>query len=110
MKNREETISFIRELSQSGRIESLKKQMLEEDRSLSLEQALLITDSYIVNEGESRRMNRAYALAKALEEIRIKIYPGELIVGNRTAEVRAGVVSPEAGISWIDDEIESLET
>jgi hypothetical protein len=39
MKNREETISFIRELSQSGRIESLKKQMLEEDRSLSLEQA-----------------------------------------------------------------------
>ncbi|MDA3958556.1 formate C-acetyltransferase/glycerol dehydratase family glycyl radical enzyme [Oceanispirochaeta sp.] len=69
-----------------------------------------MTDSYKEHEGESRRMNRAYALAKALEEIRIKIYPGELIVGNRTAEVRAGVVSPEAGISWIDDEIESLET
>lgn len=110
MKNREEIIPLIRELSQSARIDSLKKQMLEEDRYLSLEQALLITESYKEHEAESRTLNRAYALSKALENIRIRIQPGELIVGNRTAEVRGGVVSPEAGISWIDDEIESLET
>jgi len=30
------------------------------------------------------------------------------VLGNRTAGVRAGVVSPEAGISWVDAEIENL--
>jgi formate C-acetyltransferase len=36
--------------------------------------------------------------------------PDELIVGNRTAGVRNGVVSPEAAIAWIDKEIETLPT
>jgi len=40
----------------------------------------------------------------------IAIDPEELIVGNRTPDMRAGVVFPEAGISWLDEEIETLPT
>ncbi len=65
------------------RIISLKKKTLEASRYLSIEQAALI-------------------------EMPISIDPEELIVGNRTPDLRAGVVFPEAGISWLVNEIENL--
>ena len=34
----------------------------------------------------------------------------ELIVGNRTAGVRYGVVFPESGSTWVDKEFETLPT
>lgn len=107
MKNYIEEIS---QLKSTGRIAALKQRMLEEPRFLSLEQALLITECYKENERLPRVLQRAKSLALALERIEVKIDPEELIVGNRTPGVRGGVVSPEAGISWIDREIESLET
>jgi formate C-acetyltransferase len=45
-----------------------------------------------------------------MERLEIRIEPQELLVGNRTKGVRAGVVFPEAGMSWLDEEIESLPT
>jgi pyruvate formate-lyase/glycerol dehydratase family glycyl radical enzyme len=100
----------IADLKSTSRITSLKEKMLIEPRYLSLEQALLITECYKENENLPRILQRAKSLALALNRIEIRIDPEELIVGNRTPGVRGGVVSPEAGISWIDKEIESLET
>ncbi len=40
----------------------------------------------------------------------IHLDPQELLVGNRTPEIRAGVVFPEAGISWIARELDTLPT
>ncbi|MEI2778832.1 MAG: formate C-acetyltransferase/glycerol dehydratase family glycyl radical enzyme [Tetrasphaera sp.] len=94
----------------SPRIARLRDRMLAEPRYLSVEQALLITDVYRANEGASVPRKRVESLAAAMRQISIHIDPEELIVGNRTAGVRAGVVFPEAGISWIDKEIESLPT
>ena len=53
---------------------------------------------------------RAKAFATALEEITLRIDPGELIVGNRTAGIRAGVIFPESGLKWVEQEIETLPT
>ena len=92
------------------RIERLKKQLLEEPRYLSLEQALLITESYKKDQGKPRIIQRANALCRTLENISIRIDEDELIVGNRTVGMRGGVVSPEAGISWLEREIDTLET
>ncbi len=107
MRNYVEQIS---KLQSTDRIASLKGKMLNEPRSLSLEQALLITECYKENENLPRILQRAKSLALALNRIGIKIDPDELIVGNRTPGVRSGVVSPEAGISWLDKEIEQLGT
>ncbi len=101
-------IEEISKLQMSHRISLLKERMLSEPRFLSLEQALLITQCYKENENLPRILQRAKSLALALNKIEIRIDPLELIVGNRTPGVRAGVVSPEAGISWIDREIEIL--
>ena len=92
----------------TGRIARLKEQTMAEPRFMSVEQAKLITESYEVHPDEPRVLQRAHALAAALRGITIRIDPEELIVGNRTSEIRGGVVSPEAGISWLEGELETL--
>ncbi|AEC01347.1 glycyl radical protein [Parasphaerochaeta coccoides] len=88
----------------------LKNLMLAEPRYVSIEQARIITKAYQDNEGTSRCIQRALSLKAALTEISIRILPDELIVGNRTAGVRGGVVFPETGASWVDREFETLPT
>jgi formate C-acetyltransferase len=102
------TIQRIRKLGSSQRIMTLKLRMAEEPRYLSIEQARIVTDYYRRNPDKPRNIQRAEALAETMRSIEIRIDPLELVVGNRTAGVRAGVVSPEAGISWVDAEIENL--
>jgi pyruvate formate-lyase/glycerol dehydratase family glycyl radical enzyme len=92
----------------SDRIRSLKKKTLNTERFLSLEQAKIITKVYSQNHELPVILKRAKALAHSLFEMPIAIDPEELITGNRTPEIRAGVVFPEAGISWLLKEIDSL--
>ena len=40
-----------------------------------------------------------------MEKIGIRVEPEELIVGNRTSGVRAGVVFPESGSAWVNREL-----
>ena len=107
-------VSFMKQTKQNfdmtERIGHLRNAMLSEERFISIEQALLITQSYKQNEGKARILQRADALSTALNHIRIRIDPKELIVGNRTPGIRNGVVFPEAGIEWIENEIEGFPT
>lgn len=103
-------ICEISELKPIERIISLKEKMLKEIRYLSIDQALLMTECFKQNENVPKVLQRAKSLASALERLPIRIEPEELIAGNRTPGVRSGVVSPEAGISWIEKEIETLPT
>lgn len=59
---------------------------------------------------QPRIIQRAKSLKAALEQIAISAEPEELIVGNRTAGVRYGVVFPESGSTWVDKEFETLPT
>lgn len=100
----------IQALKCSDRIKKLKDEMLDEPRYATIEQALIVTDSYKSSEGDPKCIRRAKALRDSLERIKIRIEPDELIVGNRTEGVRGGVVFPETGASWIDREFETLPT
>lgn len=96
------------DLIHTDRIKQLKKKILDEDRFLSVEQALLITESYRENEDDPRVLQRAKAFARSAGHIQINIDPLELIVGNRSAASRAGIVFPESGINWLAEEINTL--
>ncbi len=100
----------LKALGPTDRITTARERIFTEKRYLTIEQALIITETYKQHEGESRILQRAYALAEALERLEIRIDPEELIVGNRTAGIRYGVVSPEAGIEWVDQELETFPT
>ena len=82
-------------LYQTQRIKDLKDKMLSEPRYASIEQALIITKTYQENEDDPKIIQRAKSLKAALEKMEIRVEPEELIVGNRTAGVRYGVVFPE---------------
>ena len=101
-------IPVLHNLNMTERIKQLRNGMLKEERYISIEQARLITQSYKQNEKKPRNLQRAEALASTLHNISIHINPQELIVGNRTAGVRSGVVFPEAGIAWVKDEIKDF--
>ena len=60
-------------LSPSVRSFQIKDKIINNERFLSLEQALIITDSYRRTEGKSRTLQRAEALADSLELFAIKI-------------------------------------
>lgn len=98
------------ELKLSDRISLLKKKMLSEPRYASIEQAMIITNAYKENENKPRIIQRAIALKNAMEKLKISIEPEELIVGNRTAGARYGIVFPESGSTWVDKEFETLPT
>ncbi len=93
-----------------SRVQKLKEGLFAEQRYMSVEQAKIVTDVYREHSDLPRNILRALALKEALCRIEISITPGELIVGNRTTGVRAGVIFPESGLSWVDREIESLPT
>ena len=97
-------------LEQRERIIKLKDEMFREVRFVSIEQARIVTDVYKANPSLPRNLLRAVALTESLAGIDILITPGELIVVNRTSGVRAGVISPEAGLSWVEKELETLPT
>jgi formate C-acetyltransferase len=101
-------LSDFQNLKPSDRILSLKKKTLSAKRFLSVEQAKIITRIYQENENLAVNIIRAKALAASLSEIPITIDPEELIVGNRTSDIRAGVAFPEAGIEWLAKEIDTL--
>ncbi|HEX9025786.1 MAG TPA: pyruvate formate lyase family protein, partial [Clostridium sp.] len=98
------------EIMISPRIKRLKEKMLSDKRYASIEQALIITETYKQNENKSVIIKRALALKNSLLKLEIDVENEELIVGNRTKGVRDGVVFPESGSSWIDREIEDLPT
>lgn len=98
------------QLVQTKRIDILKEKMLDAPRYASIEQARIITRVYQENETLSVPKKRALSLKATLEELEIGVEPEELIVGNRTKGVRYGVVFPESGCSWVNEEIESLPT
>ena len=98
------------ELIMSPRIKNLKEKMLSDKRYASVEQALIITETYKENEDKPVIIKRALALKNSLSKLEIDVENEELIVGNRTKGVRYGVVFPESGSSWIDKEIETLPT
>lgn len=95
-------------MMQTPRIQHLKARMFEEKRYASIEQARIITKVYQAHEGDSIPKKRALALKASLEKIEIGFDREELIVGNRTKGVRAGVVFPESGSAWVNREFETL--
>lgn len=97
-------------LYETNRIKILKDKMLNSKRYASIEQARIITRVYRENESLSIPKKRALSLKTALEEIEISVEAEELIVGNRTKGVRYGVVFPESGCSWVNQEFETLPT
>jgi len=103
-------IETIQGIGITNRVERLRRNMLDEERYVSFEQARFITEAYRAHPESGVLLKRSYAIREALYRMEIRIDEGELIVGNRTRESCGGVVFPEAGIKWLAEEIDTLES
>ncbi|TFG08033.1 MAG: hypothetical protein EU539_03430 [Promethearchaeota archaeon] len=74
-----------------------KDRLLSADHWLCMERAKLYTDSYKESEGEYPSIRSAKALRRTLNKMTIKIYPEELLVGNRSSRYIAPPIAPERG-------------
>lgn len=94
----------------SKRIEKIKNSLFENDREISLERALLYTESWKQTEGMDVKVRRAYALKNILEKHEISLDDYDLLLGIRSLKPRAGIVSCEMSPYWILDELDKFPT
>lgn len=94
----------------TDRIQRLKEALFANPREISLERAVLYTESYRQSEGEPVIIRRAKATAHILDRVNISIRDDELIAGNRTVKPRAGIMSPEMDPYWLLKELDQFPT
>jgi len=88
----------------------LREAILNEPLRVDLERALLTTEAYRDSEGQPRSLRRTAVMMALCDRTTLSILDGELIVGNRSARPRMGVIAPESAVHWIDRELETLGT
>jgi len=96
--------------SLKNRVQNIKEGLVKIIPSVCIERALLITESYMENEGAPVVLKRAKGLAKILNKMTIYIDKGQLIVGNQSSKARSAPVFPEYSVSWLSDELDSLQS
>lgn len=94
----------------TDRILRLKSSLFNAPREISLERALLYTESHKQTEGEHTLIRRAKATVHVMDHVDIAIREDELIAGNRTVKPRSGIVSPEMDPYWIDQELDTFHS
>lgn len=91
-----------------NRIVALKNNLFKNKREISLERALLYTETYEKYKHEPTIIRRALATENILNKIEISIKDHELIVGSRVIKPRSGILSPEMSPYWFLKEIDTI--
>ena len=101
---------YINELPKSPRISRLVSHLFEKMPQIETDRAVLLTEAYKKSEGKPVITRRAEAFAHIMENLPITIRPDELIVGSNTLRPRSCQVFPEYSFSWLEDELDTVET
>jgi formate C-acetyltransferase len=75
----------------------LKEKLLEADHWICMERAKFYTESFKKTEGQYPTIRIAKALRHTFNNMTVKIYPHELLVGNRSSKLIAPPIAPERG-------------
>lgn len=75
----------------------LKARLLSAEHSLCLERARYGTQAWRDTEGMHPSLRAAHVLKRVLEQMTVRIEPGELLVGNRSSRPIAPPIAPERG-------------
>ncbi len=92
----------------SERVKMLREKYLSTIPEISVQRALLVTESYQETWGRPMVMRRAKAFEKILTDMDICIQPGELIVGCLAEKPRAVPLFPEFDVEFIMNELDSF--
>ncbi|MBS4536473.1 formate C-acetyltransferase/glycerol dehydratase family glycyl radical enzyme [Clostridium sp. D2Q-14] len=93
----------------TNRIEKARQNYLNSKPAISCERARIWTESHKMTEGESVPIRRAKAFRDTCEQIEIKIFEGELIVGTIGEFRKCGILTPEFSWTWVDREMDNFD-
>lgn len=76
--------------------------------AICIERERYYTQSYRKTEGEFPALRQAKAFAETVDNMSVRIDPGELIVGCPASKPRAGAVLPEINAQWLRREVDDM--
>lgn len=91
------------------RIESIRQNYINSKPAVSYERARIWTESHKKTEGESIPIRRAKAFKDACEQLEVKIFDGELLVGAIGEFRKCGILTPEFSWTWVDREMDNFD-
>ena len=92
------------------RIDRLKKKVFETFPEIDLEDARILTESFLETEGEALVTRKAKAFLKQCQKKTIKIWDDELVVGNAGSKIRGGILSADICWSVLDRELDTINS
>jgi formate C-acetyltransferase len=93
-----------------NRIEYLKERVVNTRPEIDLENARILTKSFIETEGEPLPIRKAKTFRKQCQEKTVKILDKELIVGCSGSKIRAGILCADTCWSILDEELDTIST
>ena len=94
----------------SPRIAGLRRRFVDVVPEISTDRAKIVTDVYTKNFSTPAVLRRARALEAVLDNIRIYLGEGELIVGGLAEKPRSVPLFPEYDVDFILDELDTLDS
>lgn len=92
------------------RVNRLKERVINTRPEMDLENARILTQSFMETDGEPLVVQKSKAFKKQCQEKTIIIYDDELIVGCSGSKIRAGILCADTCWSILNDEIDTIST
>ena len=89
------------------RINKMLKWLKETDSTADSQRAMIITEAYQKYEMYPQNIKCAMALRDVLQGVDVRIWPGELIVGELAAPPNSAPIYPEFSVDWLIDEFDN---
>lgn len=99
-----------KEFNYMERINFLKNRVLNTRPEMDIENARILTESFMETGGLPWALRKAHAFRKQCQEKTVKIWDKELIVGCSGSKIRAGILCADTCWSVLDDELETIST
>ncbi|MDF9867724.1 pyruvate formate-lyase/glycerol dehydratase family glycyl radical enzyme [Bacilli bacterium PM5-3] len=96
-------------MSSTDRIERLRQNYINTKPTICYERARIFTESHKRTEGQPTPIRRAQAFYDFCNELDVKIFEDELIVGTTGNFRRTGILTPEYSWTWVDREMDQFD-
>lgn len=93
-----------------NRINRLKEKVFDTYPEIDLEDAKLLTESFLETQGEALVTRKAKAFLRQCQRKTVKIWDDELVVGNSGSKIRGGILSADVCWSVLDRELDTINT
>jgi formate C-acetyltransferase len=91
------------------RIEDARQNYINSKAAISYERARIWTESHKKTEGMAITIRRAKAFKDTCQQLELKIFDGELIVGSTGEFRKCGILTPEFSWTWVDREMDNFD-